>query len=297
MTHIVVLGSTNMDLVTYVARAPQRGETVTGREFRTIPGGKGANQAMAAARAGATVSLIGAVGNDAYGVRLRDNLEHSGVDTDFLRTVEGASGTAHIVVDDEGNNAIVVVPGANGTVDHLSPGDEALIASADALLLQLEVPLPAVIAGAEAARRHGVRTVLTPSPAQPLPEELLSVTDVLVPNEYEAVTLTGRTDPLDAAVGLLDLVPEVVLTLGEAGVLYVSRDTEPLAVPAHQVAAVDSTGAGDTFAGAYAVAVAEEKPLREALSWAAAAAALSVQREGASASMPYRPEIEAQYTA
>ncbi|MEV8042761.1 ribokinase [Streptomyces griseoluteus] len=297
MTHIVVLGSTNMDLVTYVARAPQRGETVTGREFRTIPGGKGANQAMAAARAGATVSLIGAVGNDAYGVRLRDNLEHSGVDTDFLRTVEGPSGTAHIVVDDEGNNAIVVVPGANGTVDHLSPGDEGLIASADALLLQLEVPLPAVIAGAEAARRHGVRTVLTPSPAQPLPEELLSVTDVLVPNEYEAVTLTGRTDPLDAAVGLLDLVPEVVLTLGEAGVLYVSRDTEPLAVPAHQVAAIDSTGAGDTFAGAYAVAVAEEKPLREALSWAAAAAALSVQREGASASMPYRPEIEAQYTS
>ncbi|MYV40472.1 ribokinase [Streptomyces sp. SID1328] len=297
MTHIVVLGSTNMDLVTYVARAPQRGETVTGREFRTVPGGKGANQAMAAARAGATVSLIGAVGNDAYGVRLRDNLEHSGVDTDFLRTVEGPSGTAHIVVDDEGNNAIVVVPGANGTVDHLSPGDEGLIASADALLLQLEVPLPAVIAGAEAARRHGVRTVLTPSPAQPLPEELLSVTDVLVPNEYEAVTLTGRTDPLDAAVGLLDLVPEVVLTLGEAGVLYVSRDTEPLAVPAHQVAAIDSTGAGDTFAGAYAVAVAEEKPLREALSWAAAAAALSVQREGASASMPYRPEIEAQYTA
>ncbi|MGA5320733.1 ribokinase [Streptomyces seoulensis] len=297
MTHIVVLGSTNMDLVTYVARAPRRGETVTGREFRTIPGGKGANQAMAAARAGATVSLIGAVGNDAYGVRLRDNLEHSGVDTDFLRTVEGASGTAHIVVDDEGNNAIVVVPGANGTVDHLSPGDEGLIASADALLLQLEVPLPAVIAGAEAARRHGVRTVLTPSPAQPLPEELLDVTDVLVPNEYEAVTLTGRTDPLDAAVGLLDLVPEVVLTLGEAGVLYVSRDTEPLAVPAHQVAAIDSTGAGDTFAGAYAVAVAEEKPLREALSWAAAAAALSVQREGASASMPYRPEIEAQYTA
>ncbi|MFG2812224.1 ribokinase [Streptomyces sp. NPDC048410] len=297
MTHIVVLGSTNMDLVTYVARAPQLGETVTGREFRTIPGGKGANQATAAARAGAVVSLIGAVGNDAYGTRLRETLEHSGVDTDFLRTVEGPSGTAHIVVDDEGNNAIVVVPGANGTVDHLSPGDEGLIASADALLLQLEVPLPAVIAGAEAARRHGVRTVLTPSPAQPLPEELLSVTDVLVPNAYEAVTLTGRTDPLDAAVGLLDLVPEVVLTLGEAGVLYVSRDTEPLAVPAHQVAAVDSTGAGDTFAGAYAVAVAEEKPLREALSWAAAAAALSVQREGASASMPYRPEIEVQYTA
>lgn len=297
MTHIAVLGSTNMDLVTYVGKAPQRGETVTGREFRTIPGGKGANQAIAAARAGATVSMIGAVGNDGFGVRLRDTLEHSGVDTDFLRTVEGPSGTAHIVVDDEGGNAIVVIPGANGTVDHLAPGDEGAIASADALLLQLEVPLAAVVAGAEAARRHGVRTILTPSPAQPLPPELLAATRLLVPNEYEAVTLTGRTDPREAAAALLDLVPEVVVTLGATGCLYLARGAEPLVVPAPRVTAVDSTGAGDTFAGALAVALAEEKPVREALSWASAAAAVSVQRMGASASMPYRPEIEAQYTA
>ncbi|MET7285059.1 ribokinase [Streptomyces sp. NPDC005573] len=297
MTHIAVLGSTNMDLVTFVAKAPQRGETVTGREFRTIPGGKGANQAIAAARAGATVSMIGAVGNDAYGVRLRDTLEHSGVDTDSLRTVEGQSGTAHIVVDDEGGNAIVVVPGANGTVDHLSPGDEGVISSADALLLQLEIPLDAVVAGAEAARRHGVRTILTPAPAQPLPPELFAAADLLVPNEYEAVTLTGRTDPREAAAALLEVVPAVVVTLGEAGVLYVARGAEPLAVPAPRVTALDTTGAGDTFVGALAVAFAEEKPVREALTWAAAAAAVSVQREGASASMPYRPEIEAQYTA
>ncbi|MEY9990613.1 ribokinase [Streptomyces sp. V4I8] len=297
MTDIVVLGSTNMDLVTYVEKAPQRGETVMGREFRTIPGGKGANQAIAAARAGGNVLMIGAVGNDAYGTHLRSTLEHSGVDTDDLRTVEGPSGTAHIVVDDEGGNAIVVIPGANGTLDHLSPGDEGVIASADTLLLQLEIPLAAVIAGAQAARRHGVRTILTPSPAQPLPDELFAAVDLLVPNEHEAATLTGRTDPREAAVGLLDLVPAVVVTLGALGSLYVSRDADPVTVPAPKVTAVDSTGAGDTFVGALAVALGEGRPMPEALAWAAAAAALSVQREGATVSMPYRPEIEERHTA
>ena len=297
MTHIVVLGSTNMDLVTYVEKAPQRGETVTGREFRTIPGGKGANQAVAAARAGATVSMIGAVGNDAFGTRLRSTLEDSGVDTDLLRTVEGPSGTAHIVVDDKGGNSIVVIPGANGTVDHLVPGDDSIIASADALLLQLEIPLAAVLAGARAARAHGIRTILTPAPAQPLPPELLAATDLLVPNEHEATTLTGRTDPADAATALLDHVPEVVVTLGSAGSLYVARGADPLVVPAPQVTAVDSTGAGDTFVGALAVALTEGRSMRSALAWAGAAAALSVQRPGASASMPCRPEIEVQFAS
>ncbi|MEU3336012.1 ribokinase [Streptomyces sp. NPDC006668] len=297
MTHIVVLGSTNMDLVTYVEKAPQRGETVTGRQFRTIPGGKGANQAIAAARAGATVSMIGAVGTDTYGTRLRSTLEHSGVETDLLRTIDGPSGTAHIVVDDDGGNAIVVIPGANGTVDHLVPGDEGLIASADTLLLQLEIPMPAVVAGARTARAHGVRTIFTPAPAQPLPPELLAATDLLVANEYEAVTLTDETDTVDAATALLEKVPAVVVTLGAAGSLYLARDAEPLAVGAPQVTAVDSTGAGDTFVGALAVALGEERPIREALAWAATAAALSVQRPGASASMPYRSEIEARYSS
>ena len=297
MTHIAVLGSTNMDLVAYAERAPHLGETVTGRDFRTIPGGKGANQAIAAARAGATVSMIGAVGHDSYGARLRATLEHSGVDTDSLRTIECPSGTAHIVVDDQGGNAIVVVPGANGTVDHLAPGDEGVIASADRLLLQLEIPLPAVVAGAQAARRHGVHTILTPSPVRPLPPELLDNIDLLVANEREAAALTDRADPRDAAAALLGLVPQVVVTLGAAGSLYLTRDAQPLVIPAPRVTAVDSTGAGDTFVGALAVALSEEKPVREALAWAAAAAALAVQREGASTSMPYRPEIEAQYTA
>ncbi|MFD7607166.1 ribokinase [Streptomyces mirabilis] len=294
MTHIAVLGSTNMDLVAYVAKAPQRGETVTGREFRTIPGGKGANQAVAAAHAGADVSMIGAVGADAFGSQLRTTLEHSGVDTDHLRTTEGPSGTAHIVVDDEGGNEIVVIPGANGTVDHLAPGDEALIAGADALLLQLEIPLAAVLAGAEAARRHGVRTILTPSPVQSLPPELLASIDLLVPNEHEAAALTGLTDPRDAATALLDQVPEVVVTLGAAGSLYASRGAEPFTVPAPRVTAVDSTGAGDTFVGTLAVALAEGRPMRAALAWASTAASMSVQRPGASSSMPYRSEIDAQ---
>ncbi|MGV9640091.1 ribokinase [Streptomyces sp. NPDC003514] len=297
MTDIVVLGSTNMDLVTYVEKAPQRGETVTGREFRTIPGGKGANQATAAARAGGDVLMIGAVGNDMYGTRLRSALEQSGVDTDDLRTVEGPSGTAHIVVDDEGGNAIVVIPGANGTLDHLSPGDEGVIADADTLLLQLEIPLAAVLAGARAARRHGVRTILTPSPAQPLPDELLGAIDLIVPNEHEAATLTGRTDPRQAAGALLDLVPEVVVTLGSSGSLYAARGAEPLTVPAPRVTAVDSTGAGDTFVGALAVALGEGRLMPDALTWASCAAALSVQREGATVSMPYRPEIDERYAS
>ncbi|WP_329277735.1 ribokinase [Streptomyces sp. NBC_00691] len=295
MTSIVVLGSTNMDLVAYVQKAPALGETVTGRAFRTIPGGKGANQAVAAARAGGEVSMIGAVGADHFGTRLRDTLEHCSVDTDLLRTAEGPSGTAHIVVDDEGGNAIVVVPGANGTVTSLDHGDEALIGTADTLLLQLELPLSVVVEGAATARRLGVRTVLTPAPAQPLPPELLATIDLLVPNEHEAAALTGLTDPREAALALLRDVPEVVVTLGAAGSLYAVRGADPVTVPAPRVRAVDTTAAGDTFVGALVVALGEGRPAPEALAWAGAAAALSVQREGASTSMPYRAEIEAAF--
>ncbi|MFD7816938.1 ribokinase [Streptomyces sp. NPDC059785] len=294
MTHIAVLGSANMDLVAYVAKAPQRGETVTGREFLEIPGGKGVNQAIAAARAGADVSMIGAVGTDSFGTGLRNALEHSGVETGHLRTNEGRSGVAHIVVDDEGGNAIVVIPGVNATVDHLATGDENLIASAQALLLQLEIPLAAVTAGAGTARRHGVRTVLTPSPVQPLPPELLDSVDLLVANEREAAALSGVPEPLGAAAALLDRVGEVVITLGAAGCLYAARGAEPLTVPAPRVTAVDSTGAGDTFVGTLAVALTEGRPMTDALVWASAAASLAVQRIGAAPSMPTRPEIDAQ---
>ncbi|MEU5163683.1 ribokinase [Streptomyces sp. NPDC020875] len=295
MTAIVVLGSSNMDLVTYVDRAPRRGETVTGRAFRTVPGGKGANQAVAAARAGGTVAMIGAVGTDPYGPRLRHTLEASGVDTDLLHTADGPSGTAHVVVDDEGGNAIVVVPGANGSVTALGPGDEALIATADTLLLQLELPLSAVVEAAGTARRHGVRTVLTPAPARPLPPPLLATTDLLVPNEHEATLLTGLTDPDAAADALLGRVPRVVITLGARGCLYADRDGTRLTVPAPRVTAVDTTAAGDAFTGALAVALGEGRPVEAALRWATCAAAICVGREGASVSMPYRPEIDTAY--
>ncbi|MFD7910338.1 ribokinase [Streptomyces sp. NPDC059752] len=293
MTAIAVLGSTNMDLVAYVAKAPRLGETVTGRAFRTVPGGKGANQAVAAARSGGEVVMIGAVGADEFGVRLRSALTAARVDTAALRTVEGASGTAHITVDDEGGNSIVVIPGANAAVTGLETGDEARIAAAGSLLLQLELPLSAVLAGARAARAHGVRTVLTPAPAQSLPADLLAATDLLVPNEHEAATLTGLTDPLRAAEALLAEVPEVVITLGAAGALYAARGREPLTVPAPRVRAMDTTAAGDTFVGALAVALGERRPMPEALRWASAAAALSVQRPGAQDSMPTRAETDA----
>ncbi|AXE25977.1 ribokinase [Streptomyces globosus] len=297
MTAITVLGSTNMDLVAYVSKAPRLGETVTGREFRTVPGGKGANQAVAAARLGASVAMVGAVGADAFGVRLRSALTAAGVDTCGLRTVEGASGTAHITVDDEGGNSIIVVPGANGLVTGLESGDEERIAASGTLLLQLEVPLSAVAAAARAARAHGVRTVLTPAPVQPLPPDLPDGVDLLVPNEHEAAALTGLTDPRQAAAALLDRFPEVVVTLGAAGALHAARGQEPYAVPAPRVRAVDTTAAGDTFAGALAVALGEGRPMREAMAWAAAAAALSVQRPGAQDAMPDRAEADAAFSA
>jgi ribokinase len=293
MTGIAVLGSTNMDLVAYVDRAPERGETVTGRELRTVPGGKGANQAVAAARAGGEVTMIGAVGDDEYGRELRSTLEHAGVDTDLLHTAEGPSGTAHIVVDDTGANSIVVIPGANGTVTALGPGEMAAIAGAELLLLQLELPLSAVIEGARTAHAQGVRTVLTPSPVQPLPSELLDCVDLLIPNEHEATALSGFTDPHAAARHLLGQVPAVVITLGAKGCLYAARGGEPVLLPAPEVTAVDTTGAGDTFVGTLAVALGERRPVPEALAWASAAAALCVQRPGASTSMPYRTEIDA----
>jgi ribokinase len=293
MTGIAVLGSTNMDLVAYVARAPQRGETVTGREFRTVPGGKGANQAVAAARAGADVMMIGAVGDDAYGAQLRSGLEHAGVDTDLLHTAEGPSGTAHIVVDDAGGNAIVVIPGANGTVTSLGPGEMAAIAAADLLLLQLELPLSAVLEGAQVAHAQGVRTILTPSPVRPLPDQLFDTIDLLIPNEHEAAALSGHFEPHAAADILLRKVPEVVITLGAKGCLYASRGTEKIHFPAPEVTAVDTTGAGDTFVGTLAVALGEGRSVPEALAWASSAAALCVQKPGASTSMPYRSEIDA----
>ena len=290
---IAVFGSVNMDLVAYVDTAPATGETVTGTAFRQVPGGKGANQAVSAARAGADTVFLGAVGDDAFGAELRGNLVASGIDTTGLRTVPGPSGIAHIVVDGRGGNSIIVVPGANGEVTGTVPGDRELIGGADALLLQLELPMEAVVAAARTGREQGVRVHLTPAPARELPDELLESVDVLVPNEHEAAAITGRTDPREALAALLERVPEVLVTLGGEGSLYGARGAEPVHVPALKVEAVDTTAAGDTFCGSFAVARAEGAGPAEAMRFAAAAAALSVQRHGASSSMPTRAEVEA----
>ncbi len=312
---ISVFGSVNMDLVAYVEAAPARGETVTGRAFRMIPGGKGANQAIAAARAGAPVTFVGAVGDDAFAPRLRETLVEAGVDVTHLREAGGPSGIAHIVVDDEGGNSIVVVPGANGRMTGPGEAEIAAISRTDVLLLQLELPLEAVISAARqaadvgggdrepytvgagprprAGRGGAVSVILTPAPARPLPGELLEAVDVIVPNEHEAAAITGVGEPGRALEALLERVPEAVITLGSEGALYGARDGERLHVPAVKVKAVDTTAAGDTFAGALAVARAEGRPPGQALRFASAAAALSVQKEGASTSMPNRPEIEA----
>jgi ribokinase len=291
VTTVTVFGSCNMDLVAFVETAPRLGETVLGREFRTVAGGKGANQAIAAARAGAEVRMIGAVGDDEFGAQIRDNLRGAGVDTRGLRTVPGRSGTAHIVVDDGGGNSIVVVPGANATMTGLAPGDDELIAGSRSLLLQLEIPLEGVDAAAAAARQARVPVVLTPAPAAELPESILSNVDVLVPNEHEAAVLTGQEEPSRALPKLLRSVPEVVITLGSRGALYGNHAGDVLEVPAHRVQAVDTTAAGDTFVGALTAAVGEGCDMRNALRLASAASALSVQRVGASSSMPSRQEI------
>jgi ribokinase len=289
---ISVFGSANMDLVAYVPEAPRRGETVTGHRFRTVPGGKGANQAIAAARAGAEVAFLGAVGDDGFGAEMRATLSEAGVDVRGLRQVAGPSGIAHIVVEDGGGNSIIVVPGANGTVTGPSGADLAVIAASRVLLLQLELPLEAVVAAAQAAHVSGVPVILTPAPARPLPDELLDAVTMIVPNEHEAAAITGVTGADAALDALLERVEEAVITLGSQGALYGSRAGERLRVPAVTVKAVDTTAAGDTFVGALAVARAERAAMADALRFASAAAALSVQREGATTSMPTRAEIE-----
>ena len=292
-TSVCVLGSANMDLVVTVGRAPKPGETVVGREFTQIPGGKGANQALAAARAGGDVRMVGAVGDDTFGRQIRTVLEADGIDTTGLQLVDEPTGTAHIVVDEDGENTIVVVSGANGTVRSLTDDHRAAIRTSDVLLLQLELPTEIVDVAAKWGAEHGVKVVLTPAPVRPLAADLLDAVDLLVPNEHEAAQLTGVDDPRLAAEALLSRGPRAVaVTMGRRGCLY-TDGSQVLEVPAIQVPTVDTTAAGDTFVAALTVALGEGRAVSECLEWATAAAAISVQRPGASASMPHRQEIDA----
>jgi ribokinase len=292
---VVVVGSANMDLVATAPVLPAPGQTVLGQGFTTVAGGKGANQAVAAARAGADCALIGAVGDDPFGATLRDGLRAGGVDAARVRTVAGPSGVALIAVGGDGENQIVVVPGANAALTELDEPDFVAIRAANLLMAQLEVPLDTVAEAARVARDAGTTVLLNAAPARELPADLLSTVDILVVNEGEARTVAGRArDVLDA---LLELVPRVVLTLGARGAAYADRDGTRLSVPAPVVSTVDTTAAGDAFAGAFAVAWAESRPLTESLRWACAAGAACVRTLGAAGSLPTRAEIDELYRA
>ncbi len=297
---VVVFGSINMDLVVRTPRLPAPAETITGHEFFTAPGGKGANQAVAAARLGAPTKMVGRVGGDAFGLELRRNLTEAGADVFAVFTdLTVSSGVAVIGVDDNAQNNIIIVPGANGRVsdDDLNRL-EASLAGAKVLLLQLEVPLPAVVSAAQLARQQGVTVVLDPAPAQPLPAELYALVDLLTPNEVEAGQLVGapvktEAEAARAAEKLLEWgVKTALIKMGALGVLLAQVGAAPIFVPAFKVQAVDTVAAGDAFNGGLAVALVEGYDLSAAVRWGAAAGALSATKMGAQPSMPTRAEFE-----
>lgn len=290
-TRVVVVGSANMDLVATAPALPQPGETLLGADFVMVPGGKGANQAIAAARAGADCTFLGAIGSDAFGVTLRARITAAGVDTGHLRVAYGASGVALVMVNAEGENAIVVSPGANATMTGLTEPELTAVREADVLVAQLEIPVETVTEAAVVARAAGTRVVLNAAPARTVPPELFAATDVLVVNESEALAFTGRGEPR----ALLELTPRAVLTLGMSGAWYGDRDGECVRVPAVPVEAVDSTAAGDAFSAALAVGWGEGRDLVDAVRWATAAGAACVRRLGASVALPRRAEIDELY--
>jgi ribokinase len=287
---VTVVGSINMDLVVSTERLPSPGETILGTDFQRFGGGKGANQALAAARMGASVRLIGKVGTDEPGRALVGDLLRAGVEISRIGRAEGPTGTAVITVDGHGTNTIVVVPAANAM---LSPEDvEAardVIADSDAVLMQLEVPMETVLTATDVARAAGVAVFLNPSPVQPLPEKLLNSLAFLVVNETELAVLTEGTG--DAAQLFAEGVQQVVLTLGERGARLLtaeeSREVRPFRVPS-----VDSTAAGDAFLGALA-ATLSERGIEAALETASAAGALATTRMGAQPSLPTLAEVDA----
>jgi ribokinase len=294
---IVVVGSLNADLVTRLDRFPAPGQTVAALDFAVHPGGKGANQAYAAARLGGKLSMVGCLGQDAYGELLAQSLRDVGVNlSGVTREADAPTGMALIAVDASGENQIVVVAGANARLDpkRLEVSESSLTTAA-VVLLQLEVPLATVVAAARIAHAGGAIVILDPSPAQPLPRELLACVDYLTPNQSELQTLTGRAVGSQVDRAARDLASgtsfKVIVKMGEAGALLVDGDRQDVWLSV-RVAAVDTTGAGDAFNAALAVALSEGRSLADAGRWAVTAGALSVSRAGAQPSMPTREEVE-----
>lgn len=286
---VTVIGSINMDLVTSTTQIPKVGETVLGNSFHSIPGGKGANQAVAAARLGADVTMIGAVGNDSFGITLVEHLTNEGINTENIVKVKDTStGIASIIVS-EADNSIIVVPGAN---NHVTPEviekHEDKIINSDIILLQLEIPVESVIRVVELAKKHGVRTILNPAPIQKLPKELLEMVDYLTPNEHEQALLFDSLGGTEEE--LAKYKEKCIVTKGSKGVMTY-KNGEKIEIPSIQVEAVDTTGAGDSFNGALAVALCDGFDIEEACRFANVVGAISVTKLGAQTGMPTKKEV------
>jgi len=288
LVKVVVVGSVNMDLIVRVSRLPRLGETMSGEGFSMGGGGKGANQAVACARLGARVTMAGCVGDDDFGKRLLSDLVSEDIDCTPVRVCPGINtGVALIAVTKEGENAIILSPGANA----LTSGEDVERAAAQVALFQLEIPTATVMVGLKKAKEAGCLTVLDPAPAAPLPDEIWPLVDVAAPNEIEAADLGGSDEPTQAALRLLEKGAGcVVVSLGGEGALAVTQD-HTFSVPAFPVEVVDTTGAGDAFRAGLAVALAEGKTLEEAVRFGTAAGALACTALGARSSLPQRSAV------
>ncbi|HEY9627920.1 MAG TPA: ribokinase [Coleofasciculaceae cyanobacterium] len=298
---VIVFGSINMDLVARTPRIPAAGETLIGHSFATVPGGKGANQAVAVARLGVPTQMVGRVGNDLFGQDLLKALEESGVGCDRL-TIDTSthSGVAVITVDDAGENNIVIIPGTNGRVDQTDLELlKQVLPTAKILMLQLEIPLPMVVAAAQAAKASGVTVILDPAPARSdLPDELYPLVDIITPNQIETEQLVGfpvtDADSATQAAAILHQrgIPTIIPKLGQQGAYCITAATS-FHIPIFPVKAIDTVAAGDCFNGGLAAGLAVGLSLRQATTQAAAAAALSVTRSGAQSSLPTQDELAA----
>lgn len=295
---ILVIGSINYDMVVFSQRYPAPGETIIGDKFQTFPGGKGANQAVAAARLGGNVQMMGNVGQDSFGEELLHYLQTNQVHTKLISRVKESTGTAHITVNASGQNSIIVVPGANGTLQKQDiDAIRDTIQSAQVLVLQLEIPLEVVTHAIDIAHTYGTMIILNPAPAMQLSVETLRKVTYLIPNESELALLSGMpTKDLDncrqAAQHLLEMGCErIILTRGEHGACYFSKNQE-IITPSFQVSVVDTTAAGDAFIGGLAASFANGSDLQTSLITANAAGALAVTKAGAQTSLPTKTELE-----